>query len=217
GLKPENLRWHEHENLVFYAKAAWDIEYRFPFGFKELEGIHNRSDYDLTQHTKFSGTDLSYRDPQTNEKYVPWIVETSVGVDRTFLAVMTDAYTEETVGENDTRIVLKFPKKLAPVQVAVFPLMKNKEELVGKARGIYTDLKKTFRAEFDDNGNVGKRYRRQDEIGTPYCVTVDFDTIGLGEDASLVDTVTVRDRDTMQQTRVKIAELSGFLAEKFSA
>ena len=217
GLKPENLRWHEHENLVFYAKAAWDIEYRFPFGFKELEGIHNRSDYDLTQHTKFSGTDLSYRDPQTNEKYVPWIVETSVGVDRTFLAVMTDAYTEETVGENDTRIVLKFPKKLAPVQVAVFPLMKNKEELVGKARGIYTDLRKTFRAEFDDNGNVGKRYRRQDEIGTPYCVTVDFDTIGLGEDASLVDTVTVRDRDTMQQTRVKIAELSGFLAEKFSA
>ncbi len=217
GLKPENLRWHEHENLVFYAQAAWDIEYRFPFGFKELEGIHNRSDYDLTQHTKFSGTDLSYRDPQTNEKYVPWIVETSVGVDRTFLAVMTDAYTEETVGENDTRIVLKFPKKLAPVQVAVFPLMKNKEELVGKARGIYTDLKKTFRAEFDDNGNVGKRYRRQDEIGTPYCVTVDFDTIGLGEDASLKDTVTVRDRDTMQQTRVKIAELSGFLAEQFSA
>lgn len=217
GLKPENLRWHEHENLVFYAKAAWDIEYRFPFGFKELEGIHNRSDYDLTQHTKFSGIDLSYRDPQTNEKYVPWIVETSVGVDRTFLAVMTDAYTEETVGENDTRIVLKFPKKLAPVQVAVFPLMKNKEELVGKARGMYEELRKSLRAEFDDNGNVGKRYRRQDEIGTPYCVTVDFDTIGLGEDASLKDTVTVRDRDTMQQTRVKIAELSGFLAEKFSA
>jgi len=211
GLKPENLRWHEHENLVFYAKAAWDIEYRFPFGFKELEGIHNRSDYDLTQHTKFSGTDLSYRDPQTNEKYVPWIVETSVGVDRTFLAVMTDAYTEETVGGNDTRVVLKFPKKLAPVQVAVFPLMKNKEELVGKARGIYEELRKSLRAEFDDNGNVGKRYRRQDEIGTPYCVTVDFDTIGLGEDASLKDTVTVRDRDTMQQTRVKIADLKNHI------
>ncbi len=206
GLKPENLRWHEHENLVFYAKAAWDIEYKFPFGFKELEGIHNRSDYDLTQHTKFSGVDLSYRDPQTNEKYTPWIVETSVGVDRTFLAVMTDAYTEESVGENDTRIVLKFPKKLAPVQVAVFPLMKNKPELVEKAREIYLTLRKSFRVEFDDNGNVGKRYRRQDEIGTPYCITVDFETL---EDQA----VTVRDRDTMQQTRVKIEELGKYLGE----
>ncbi len=206
GIKPENLRWHEHENLVFYAKAAWDIEYKFPFGFKELEGIHNRSDYDLTQHTKFSGVDLSYRDPQTNEKYTPWIVETSVGVDRTFLAVMTDAYTEESVGENDTRIVLKFPKKLAPVQVAVFPLMKNKPELVEKAREIYLTLRKSFRVEFDDNGNVGKRYRRQDEIGTPYCITVDFETL---EDQA----VTVRDRDTMQQTRVKIEELGKYLGE----
>ncbi len=207
GIKPENLRWHQHENLVFYAKAAWDIEYKFPFGFKELEGIHNRSDYDLTQHTKFSGVDLSYRDPQTNEKFTPWIVETSVGVDRTFLAVMTDAYTEEAVGENDTRIVLKFPKKLAPVQVAVFPLMKNKPELVEKAREIYLTLRKSFRVEFDDNGNVGKRYRRQDEIGTPYCITVDFETL---ED----QTVTVRDRDTMQQTRVPIAELQKYLDGK---
>lgn len=206
GIKPENLRWHEHENLVFYAKAAWDIEYKFPFGFKELEGIHNRSDYDLTQHTKFSGVDLSYRDPQTNEKYTPWIVETSVGVDRTFLAVMTDAYTEESVGENDIRIVLKFPKKLAPVQVAVFPLMKNKPELVERAREIYLTLRKSFRVEFDDNGNVGKRYRRQDEIGTPYCITVDFETL---EDQA----VTVRDRDTMQQTRVKIEELGKYLGE----
>ncbi len=207
GIKSENLRWHQHENLVFYAKAAWDIEYKFPFGFKELEGIHNRSDYDLTQHTKFSGVDLSYRDPQTNEKFTPWIVETSVGVDRTFLAVMTDAYTEEAVGENDTRIVLKFPKKLAPVQVAVFPLMKNKPELVEKAREIYLTLRKSFRVEFDDNGNVGKRYRRQDEIGTPYCITVDFETL---ED----QTVTVRDRDTMQQTRVPIAELQKYLDGK---
>ena len=222
GIKPENLRWHQHENLVFYAKAAWDIEYHFPFGFKELEGVHNRSDYDLTQHSKFSGVDLSYRDPQTGEKYTPWIVETSVGLDRTFLAVMTDAYTEEvidgepsqnpsdTVAGRDTRIVLKFPKKLAPVQVAVFPLMKNKPELVAKAREIFTMLKKDFRTEFDDNGNVGKRYRRQDEIGTPYCVTVDFDTLGLGDDKSLEGTVTVRDRNTMQQERVKIDELSQY-------
>ncbi len=213
GLKEENLRWHEHENLVFYAKAAWDIEYKFPFGFKELEGIHNRSDYDLSQHSKFSGVDLSYRDPQTNEKYMPWIVETSVGVDRTFLAVLTDAYTEEKISDEDIRVVLKFPKKLAPVQVAVFPLLKNKPELVAKAREIYQALKKDFRVEFDDNGNVGKRYRRQDEIGTPYCVTIDFDTLGQGENADLKDTVTVRDRDTMKQERVSVGELRRYCSE----
>ena len=209
GIKPENLRWHEHENLVFYAKAAWDIEYRFPFGFKELEGIHNRSDYDLTQHSKFSGVDLSYRDPQTSEKYIPWIIETSVGLDRTFLAVIADAYTEEKISDTDTRIVLKLPKKLASVQVAVFPLMKNKPELVTKAREIYDELKKSFRCEFDDNGNVGKRYRRQDEIGTPYCVTIDFDTLTDGA-------VTVRDRDTMQQERITIDTLEDYLSKVFS-
>lgn len=212
GLKEENLRWHEHENLIFYAKAAWDIEYNFPFGFKELEGVHNRSDYDLTQHSKFSGVDLSYTDPKSGEKYIPWIVETSVGLDRTFLAVMTDAYTEEEIGEGDTRIVLKFPKKLAPVQVAVFPLLKNKPELVEKAREVYQALKRDFRVEFDDNGNVGKRYRRQDEIGTPACVTIDFDTLGQGEDKSLAGTVTVRNRDTMRQERVKIEELKQFIS-----
>lgn len=209
GIREENLRWHEHENLVFYAKAAWDIEYKFPFGFKELEGIHNRSDYDLTQHSKFSGVDLSYLDPQTNERYIPWIVETSVGLDRTFLAVLTDAYTEEEVGENDTRVVLKFPKKLAPVKAAIFPLLKNKPELVAKAREIFNELKKDLVCEFDDNGNIGKRYRRQDEIGTPYCVTVDFDTL---EDGA----VTVRDRDTMTQERVKIEDLRNFVAERVS-
>lgn len=214
GIKEEHLRWHEHENLVFYAKAAWDIEYEFPFGFKELEGIHNRSDYDLTQHSKFSGVDLSYRDPVTGESFIPWIVETSVGLDRTFLAVMTDAYTEEEVGEGDTRVVLKFPRKLAPVQVAVFPLLKNKPELVVKAREVYDELKKTFRVEFDDNGNVGKRYRRQDEIGTPYCVTIDFDTLGQGEGSDLKDTVTVRDRDTMGQERVRIGELKSSFVKK---
>ncbi len=214
GIKEENLRWHQHENLVFYAKAAWDIEYNFPFGFKELEGIHNRSDYDLTQHSKFSGVDLSYRDPQTNEKYIPWIVETSVGLDRTFLAVITEAYTEEEVKPGDVRIVMKFPRKIAPVQVAVFPLLKNKPELVAKAREVFDSLRKDFRCEFDDNGNVGKRYRRQDEIGTPWCVTIDFDTIGAGEDPSLTDSVTIRDRDTMTQERVKIAELKEYFARQ---
>lgn len=205
GLKKENLAWHEHENLVFYAKAAWDIEYKFPFGFKELEGIHNRSDYDLTQHSKFSGADLSYRDPYTNEKYTPWIIETSVGLDRTFLAVITDAYTEEEVAEGDVRTVLKLPKKLAPVQVAVFPLLKNKEELVAKAREVFNSLRKNYRVEFDDNGNVGKRYRRQDEIGTPYCLTIDFESLEN-------NTVTVRDRDTMEQSRMSLEELSSFLS-----
>lgn len=224
GIKEEHLKWHEHENLVFYAKAAWDIEYKFPFGFKELEGIHNRSDYDLTQHSKFSGIDLSYRDPITNEKFMPWIVETSVGLDRTFLAVMTEAYTEEPVqttssnepgreiGE-EVRVVLKFPKKLAPVNVAVFPLLKNKPELVEKAREVFDKLRPHLRCEFDDNGNVGKRYRRQDEIGTPYCVTVDFDTIGQGESSDLKDTVTVRDRDTMKQERIVIADLGKYFSE----
>ena len=208
GIRKENLRWHEHENLVFYAKAAWDIEYRFPFGFKELEGIHNRSDYDLTQHSKFSGVDLSYRDPQTGERYTPWIVETSVGLDRTFLAVLSDAYSEEVLDGGDSRVVLKLPKRLSPVIAAVFPLMKNKPELVGKAREVFEDIRKDFACEFDDNGNVGKRYRRQDEIGTPYCVTVDFQTLDDG-------TVTVRDRDTMKQERLPIFTVSEYLRERF--
>jgi len=206
GIKEENLKWLQHENLVFYAKAAWDIEYKFPFGFKELEGIHNRSDYDLTQHAKFSGVELAYVDPQTNEKYVPWIVETSVGLDRTFLAVMSEAFTEEKISDDDVRTVLKLPKKLAPVKIAVFPLMRNKPELVAKAREIYAALKSNFACEFDDNGNVGKRYRRQDEIGTPYCVTVDFESLEDGM-------VTVRDRDSMQQERIKIAELQTFFKQ----
>ena len=206
GIKEENLRWHKHENLVFYAKAAWDIEYKFPFGFKELEGIHARGDYDLTQHSKFSGKKLEYRDPQTNEVYTPHVVETSVGVDRTFLAVLTEAFQEEDLGEGKTRTVLQLPKKLAPIKVAVFPLMKNKPELVAKAREIYDNIKSQYMCEFDDNGNVGKRYRRQDEIGTPYCVTVDFDTLETNE-------VTVRDRDTMEQEKVKVGELEKWLEE----
>ncbi len=205
GIAEKNLKWHKHENLVFYAKAAWDIEYNFPFGFKELEGIHSRGDYDLAQHAKCSGEDLSYRDPVTGEKYIPHVVETSVGVDRTFLAVLTEAYTEEKVG-GETRIILKFPKKLSPIKAAIFPLLKNKPELVKKARDIYDNLKLRFMCEFDDNGNIGKRYRRQDEIGTPYCVTVDFDSLE-NEDA------TIRDRDTMKQERVKINELEKYLSD----
>lgn len=200
GIKAENLRFKQHDNLVFYASDAWDIEYNFPsYGFDEIEGIHDRTDYDLSQHTKFSGVDLSYKDPQTNEKYIPWILETSAGLGRMFLAFMSDAYTVDKVGD-DTRTVLKLSYDLAPIKVAVFPLLKNKPELVSKAREVYDMLKTRVNCEFDDNGNIGKRYRRQDEIGTPYCVVVDFETLEDG-------CVTVRDRDTTDQKRVKISEL----------
>lgn len=201
GIKPENLRWKQHENLVFYAKDAWDIEYKFPsYGFDEIEGIHDRTDYDLSQHMKFSGTDLTYMDPQTGEKYVPWILETSMGMGRAFLAVLSEAYTVETLENGETRTVLKFTPELAPVKAAVFPLLKNKPELVDKAREVYQMLAERMVVEWDDNGNIGKRYRRQDEIGTPYCVTIDFVTL---ED----NTVTVRNRDTTEQRRVKLDEL----------
>ncbi|MEK7447636.1 MAG: glycine--tRNA ligase [Patescibacteria group bacterium] len=207
GLNEENLKWHKHEKLVFYAKAAYDIEYKFPFGFNELEGVHARGNYDLTQHSKFSGKDLSYTDPKTGKKFIPHIIESSVGVGRTVLAVLVEAYTEEKTGD-ETRVVMKFPKNLAPVKIAVFPLLKNKPELVKKAHGIFDTLKEKYVCEFDDNGNIGKRYRRQDEIGTPYCLTVDFDTMND-------KTVTVRDRDTMKQERVKIADLKTFFEKSF--
>ncbi len=208
GIKAENLRFVQHENLVFYAKDAWDIEYKFATGFDELEGIHDRSDYDLTQHMKFSGTDLQYTDPHTGEKYIPWILETSVGMGRMFLAFLTDSYCEDKIGE-DTRVVLKISPKLSPIKVAVFPLLRNKPELVEKARQVYDSLKKEFKCEFDDNGNIGKRYRRQDEIGTPFCIVIDFDT--LTDDA-----VTVRDRDSGEQTRVKVMELQKYIKDKIN-
>jgi glycyl-tRNA synthetase len=209
GIKEENLRWKQHANLVFYASDAWDIEYNYPsYGFDEMEGIHDRTDYDLTQHSKHSGTDLSYTDPQTGEKYIPWILETSVGLGRMLLAFMSDAYTEDELG-GESRTVLKLSKELAPIKAAVFPLLRNKPELVEKAREVYDMLKKHARVEWDDNGNIGKRYRRQDEIGTPVCITIDFDT--LGENPSLKDTVTVRDRDTGEQKRIAISELSTIL------
>ena len=204
GFKEGNLKWHEHENLVFYAKAAWDIEYKFPFGFKELEGVHARGSYDLTQHQTFSGKDMGYLDPETNEKFIPHVVETSVGLDRTFLAVLTEFYDEDELG-GEVRTVLRLPYKLAPIKAAVSPLLRNKPELVAKAREVYQMLKTAdIACEWDDNGNIGKRYRRQDEIGTPYCVTIDFDTLEN-------DTITVRDRDTGEQKRVAISELMATL------
>ena len=207
GIKPENLRFKQHENLVFYAKDAWDIEYNFPTGFDELEGIHDRTDYDLSQHMKYSLTDLHYVDPHTGEKYIPWVLETSVGMGRMFLAFISDAYKEEEMdGEN--RVILKLSPKLAPIKVAVFPLLKNKPELVVKAKSIYGELKKHFMCEFDDNGNIGKRYRRQDEIGTPFCITVDFETIEKNNG------ITVRYRDDGKQERVNEDELLSFLKEK---
>ncbi len=206
GFKEENLKWHKHENLVFYAKEAYDIEYNFPFGFKELEGIHARGDYDLSVHSKASGKELNYLDPVTNEKFIPHIVETSVGVGRTFLAALTEFYREEE-SEGETRVVLAFPARLAPIKIAVFPLLKNKPELVSKAREVFDALKKNWRCEFDDNGNIGKRYRRQDEIGTPFCVTIDFESLENGE-------VTVRHRDEMTQERIKISELENYFRLK---
>lgn len=200
GIREENLRWKQHENLAFYASDAWDIEYNFPsYGFDEVEGVHDRTDYDLAQHMKHSGIDLNYTDPQTGEKYIPWILETSVGLGRMFLAFMSEAYTEEDV-EGEKRTVLKLSHDLAPVKAAVFPLLKNKPELVAKAREVFDMLKERMMTEFDDNGNIGKRYRRQDEIGTPWCITIDFDTLEN-------DTVTVRNRDTMQQERIAISDL----------
>jgi glycyl-tRNA synthetase len=209
GLSESRLRWKQHENLVFYAKDAWDIEYEFPtYGFDEVEGIHDRTDYDLTQHMNHSGTDLRYTDPNTGEKYIPWILETSMGVGRVFLAVISEAYVVDELG-GEPRTVLRLPKELAPIKAAVFPLLRNKPELVAKAREVFEMLRKKARVEWDDNGNIGKRYRRQDEIGTPVCITIDFDT--LGEKPELLDTVTVRDRDTGEQKRVPIGELAALI------
>src|SRR3989339_1637925 len=205
GLKEENLKWHKHDNLVFYAKEAYDIEYNYPWGFDEIEGVHARGDYDLTQHSKGSGQELTYQDPETNEKFIPRIIESSIGVGRLFFAVLCDAYTEDVMGD-EARVYLKLKPSIAPIKVAVFPLLKNKPDLVNKAKEVFAMLNEEINPiTFDDNGNVGKRYRRQDEIGTPFCVTVDFDT--LEKD----DTITVRDRDTGKQERVAVKELIKYL------
>jgi glycyl-tRNA synthetase len=207
GAKKEDIRRKEHaqEKLSHYSRRTVDIEYNFPFGgFKELFGLAHRGDFDLSRHMEASGQKLQYFDTEKNEWYTPHVLEPTFGLERSLLVALLAAYTEEDLGDGDQRIVMKFPKKLAPVEVAVFPLLKNKPELVAKAETVFGELQPHFRCEFDDNGNVGKRYRRQDEIGTPYCVTVDFETL---ED----DTVTVRDRDTMEQTRVAVADLISYI------
>lgn len=207
GIDPQNLRWKKHENLVFYAKKAYDIEFKYPFGFAELEGIHARGNYDLTQHSKFSGKDLSYLNQQTGEKFIPHIIEASSGVGRLFLAILTQAYKQEEV-KGKQRNVLQLPFNLSPYKVAVFPLVKNKSELVNKAKQVFDQLKTKYMTAWDDRGNIGKRYFAQDEIGTPFCVTIDYDTLEKG-------VVTVRERDSMQQHSVKIDQLDKFLVEKF--
>ena len=205
--KQENLRLKQHpkEKLAFYAKDAYDIEYKAPWGWAENEGIHWRGDYDLTQHSKFSGKDLCYTDPRSGEKYIPWIVETSGGVDRTLLMLLFDAYEEEDLGDGKSRTVLRIHPDIAGYKAAIFPLVSNKEEIVNKARGIFELLSENIKVVWDDRGNIGKRYRYQDEIGTPHCITVDYETLEN-------DTVTVRDRDTMKQDRVKIEDLDEYLS-----
>lgn len=204
GFPEKSLKWHKHEKLAHYATEAYDIEYNFKSlgGFDEIEGVHTRGDWDLTQQSKFSGVDLSYTDPETGKKYMPHVLETSAGLNRILMAVLDLAYTEEKVG-GETRTVLKFPDSLAPIKVAVFPLLKNKPELVKKAKEVHELLRGEMMTEFDDNGNIGKRYRRQDEIGTPLCITIDFETLKDGK-------VTVRDRDTMKQVRVDISGLTDY-------
>lgn len=205
GISKDNLHWHEHNasERAHYAAAAHDIYFKYSQGFKELWGTHNRTDYDLKAHQKVSGKDLQYFDDETRERFIPYVIESSVGVGRMLLAVLIDAYHEEEIN-GEKRIVLKLKPSLAPYKAAVSPLLKNKPELVAKAQEVYKTLKKEFgNVMWDDNGNIGKRYRRQDEIGTPYCVTIDFQTL---ED----DTVTVRNRDTTKQERIK---LDGLLSE----
>lgn len=209
GIPENKLHWYKHEKLAHYASDAYDIEYNYAMlgGFKELEGIHARGDWDLSQHSKFSGVDLSYFDEETRERFIPHIVETSVGVARMTLAFLDNAYTEEDVN-GEMRVVLKLDRRLAPVKVAILPLSK-KEELAGPAKEIWKTLSKKMFVEYDDTQSIGKRYRRQDEIGTPYCVTVDFDT--LTDNA-----VTVRDRDTMEQERIAIESLEEYFKKKLS-
>jgi len=219
GLKKENLRRYEHpkESLAHYSKRTVDIEYKFPFGWGELAGIANRTDFDLKQHAKASGRDLSYRDEETGKKYLPYVIEPTMGIERAMLALLIDAYEEvkgarttTTEAAKESEVVLKLSKKVAPVQVAVFPLVKNKPEVVAKAKEVYNMLKAHFACQYDEVGAIGRRYRRQDEIGTPFCVTVDFDSLEHND-------VTLRDRDTMGQKRISIKELVETVRIDFNA
>ena len=206
GMGDENYRFHDHEKLAHYANAATDIEFNFPFGFKELEGIHSRTDFDLGNHQKLSGKKLQYFDPETNESYVPYCVETSIGVDRMFLAVLSHSYKVETLENGETRTVLSLPAPLAPVKAAVLPLIK-KDGLPEFAQKVMNELRFDFNCQYDEKDSIGKRYRRQDAIGTPFCITIDHDSLND-------NCVTVRERDTMQQTRVPVAELRAMIDSK---
>ena len=206
GMGAENYRFHDHEKLAHYANAATDIEFNFPFGFKELEGIHSRTDFDLGNHQRLSGKKIQYFDPETNESYVPYCVETSIGVDRMFLAVLSHSYKVEQLENGETRVVLGIPAPLAPVKVAVLPLI-NKDGLPEKAQEVMNELKFDFNCQYDPKDSIGKRYRRQDAIGTPFCVTVDHDSLND-------NCVTIRERDTMEQVRVPISELKSYIESK---
>ena len=206
GFKAENLRYHDHDKLAHYAKAACDIQYNYPIGWEELNGIHHRGDWDLSRHQEFSGKSMLYLDPYTNEKYIPNVVEYSIGADRLTLAVLCEAYDEETLEGGDTRVVMHFHPAIAPYKVAVLPLQKNLSE---KAMEVYRNLAKHFMVTYDEAGSIGKRYRRQDEIGTPMCVTIDFDTLEN-------NTVTIRDRDSMEQIRLSVDELVEYVNKKIA-
>ena len=208
GLGDQKYRFHDHDKLAHYANAATDIEFEMPFGFKEVEGIHSRTNFDLSQHAKYSGKKIEYFDPETNESYTPYVIETSIGVDRMFLSVMCAAYNEEQLENSESRVVLNLPPALAPVKVCVMPLVK-KDGLPEKAREIMNELKFDFNVQYDEKDSIGKRYRRQDAIGTPFCVTVDHDTLND-------DCVTVRDRDTMKQERISIDKLHALINDKVS-
>lgn len=211
GTPAEKLRFHDHDNLAHYADAAVDIQFQFPFGFKELEGIHSRTDFDLGNHQELSGKKLTYFDPELNESYVPYVVETSIGADRMFLALLSHALVEEAVpgsdDEGNTRDVLKLHPALSPVKCAVMPLKRNEDALVEKAKSIYNQLKTSFSCQYDDTGSIGKLYRRQDAIGTPFCVTVDFESLENG-------TVTIRERDSLAQKRVSVEQLEKIVSDK---
>ena len=205
GIPEEDLRFHDHEKLAHYAKAACDIEYKFPFGWGEINGTHNRTDFDLTRHQEYSGVSQEYLEPETNEKFIPYIIESTYGLDRTVLAILFNAYNTETLENGEDREVLKLHPYLAPYKVCVLPLAKKYHK--EKALEIYEKLSKEFMTTYDESGSIGKRYRRQDAIGTPYCITIDEDTINNG-------TVTIRDRDTMQQTTIKVEEIEKYIEER---
>ncbi len=208
GFGAENYRFHDHDKLAHYANAATDIEFHMPFGFKEVEGIHSRTNFDLSQHEKYSGRSIKYFDPATNESYTPFVIETSIGVDRMFLSIMCHSFCEEKLENGETRTVLRLPAPLAPTKLAVLPLVR-KDGLPEKAREIINNLRFHFNCSYDEKDTIGKRYRRQDAVGTPYCVTVDYDTL---KD----NTVTLRFRDTMEQERVSIDQLNGIIEDKVS-